>query len=829
MRERLFGILDADDSVLVLPTQRSVRDLLVDYARSRRTSVSAERAVSFDEFSALFDVAVPEGRRADGLSRALFASTYLDDYPDALGYLYNPAFPDSRERFVSFIASTLPSLGATMPHFNDMTLYRDVMRLKEAYTQFMARYGLYEPSWIEKSGAAFRGDRSKTWYLVCPSCEVNMLRLVDQIGQCDFMKCIEAEGSSPVRMRLYDNERAELEAVFLRLEELRREGVDMGDIILSTPDVERLRGYLELEAARRDIPLSFENDGPVSRTKVGRFLTSIAQLERTRYDFPVMERLLLDSSLPYTEEIATMNRALVKAMCAAGLVDDSAHDLASRLPRKEGDHLRRIQKHVAAIVSARRSGRLMSSLQGLATYLFGERQFRDDESDSEVYSFIMDAFSSFSGIVDLFEDGVDGLFSLFVDTLSRTEYVSQHRRDGIRVFSYSHDYQIAARHRFIFALGDENTRVEYRDYAFLEDGEVEGRRVYSSSDALLDCYRLLEGDVWMSGSQQTYAGQSMAPFHLSSQGLVDPCEADDMPTGHLESELRSAAVARRFMPQAAGRSLTGAMRTGPFIPEKGLSYSMVSTYARCPFSSAARNLMHLEAGTWSPQEYDPMQAGIFLHSVIERFLQAHLKKPLLSCDLDSYASEIAGIFDQEISGYGFSTYVRRFLRSTCLEGLQDIPRLLLERYEGILMVEAVEKPVAAAGMNGRMDAVFSSGDDTILVDFKTNAPPDDRRYQLLMYRMMMQEEGEVVDASNLIYYCIRRREDAGHLVNEIPLSRSSGKADEAKLEARLELLESDIKATLEGFGKGEWMTTDDFGGCTHCDVRPLCRRRFVTA
>ena len=199
MRERLFGILDDDDSVLVLPTQRSVRDLLVDYARSRRTSVSAGRAVSFDEFSALFDIALPEGRRADGLSRALFASTYLDDYPDALGYLYNPAFPDSRERFVSFIASTLPSLGATMPHFNDVTLYRDVMRLKEAYTQFMARYGLYEPSWIEKSGAAFRGDRSKTWYLVCPSCEVNMLRLVDLWRSSEGMVWTWATSYSPHR------------------------------------------------------------------------------------------------------------------------------------------------------------------------------------------------------------------------------------------------------------------------------------------------------------------------------------------------------------------------------------------------------------------------------------------------------------------------------------------------------------------------------------------------------------------------------------------------------------------------------------------------------
>ena len=192
--------------------------------------------LSLDTFSSLFREDTVKKTPCAQISRFIFSSLFLRDKADRLCYLYNPSFPSSGERFVSFLSSILPSLGNSSVFFSDDRLYRDVMLIKESYESFMERHSLYEDSWLERSAGLFRGDRNRTYWLVNPEAEVNMMRLLDAAGSATFIKKVSvAEASVHPHIKQYESEKGELAALFDALEALRDDGVAMEDIILSSP------------------------------------------------------------------------------------------------------------------------------------------------------------------------------------------------------------------------------------------------------------------------------------------------------------------------------------------------------------------------------------------------------------------------------------------------------------------------------------------------------------------------------------------------------------------------------------------------------------------
>ena len=79
MKEMLYALLDEESNIVVMPTQRSARALAAGYAHSRRTTIAADRVISFDSFSALFDEEVdPSLVKASPIVRGIFASTFLE-------------------------------------------------------------------------------------------------------------------------------------------------------------------------------------------------------------------------------------------------------------------------------------------------------------------------------------------------------------------------------------------------------------------------------------------------------------------------------------------------------------------------------------------------------------------------------------------------------------------------------------------------------------------------------------------------------------------------------------------------------------------------------
>ena len=218
MSEELFRLLDSPDTVLVMPTQRLARHMAVSYAYSRKKALAADRILSFDTFSSMFEEPHGDRQRASLIVRTVFASSFLEENSDRLSYLFTADYPQAIPRFTSFIASILPSLGSQNARFTSKELFKDIQLIRSSYSAFLEKHSFYEPSWQKKNVEYFTGERNLSYCLVCPSCEPNMMRLMDTLGEVPFITSYECTEEREASFLLYDSEKAEITALFDQLE-----------------------------------------------------------------------------------------------------------------------------------------------------------------------------------------------------------------------------------------------------------------------------------------------------------------------------------------------------------------------------------------------------------------------------------------------------------------------------------------------------------------------------------------------------------------------------------------------------------------------------------
>ena len=827
MHEELFRLLDRPDTVLVMPTQRMTRHLAVSYAYSRKKAIASDRILSFDTFSSMFEEPHGDRQRASLIVRTVFAASLLEENSDRLSYLFTAWYPQSIPRFTSFIASILPSLGCQNARFTSKELFKDIQLIRSSYSAFLEKHSFYEPSWQKKSVEYFTGERNLSYCLVCPSCEPNMMRLMDTLGEVPFITSYECTEERKASFLLYDNEKAEITALFDQLEMLCDEGVSGSDIALTSPSIARLRPYLELEAEERGIPLSFEKDAALVETVPGRYLKLIGELASTEYEFSALERFLLDDSFPYTPEMKDLNMRLARGMCRASISSDREPRLQSVLKeRKAAVHFRTIQSYVRSITGQKDPSKVLSALQGLTSYLFSQDQFRGNEEEKNIYSFLLDAFEKLAAVASSLDRPAGNLYSLFITVISSMDYVSQKRKEGIAVMAWSHDYLMQVPHRFVFAMDDEKCQVEDRDLSFLDDCETDGRKTYSATDALIRTYLASADHIHLSGSRETWDGQAGAPFYFISRNMVVDVKgkrSNRIRPCQVESWLEGRSVK---VPDSSKDLTRGLRKKVDFI--SALSYSAVSSYARCPFAAAMRLFLSLNSQPYSPLDYDVMEAGVFLHSVIQTFLDRHTGLWFERSKMDEYRQEIRNIFFSQLEKSSFSSFVRKRLESDALAGLESFVSLLEENYAPVRVLET-EKTVTSGNLSGRIDALFESDGSLMLVDFKTSSVPREQKYQLLMYRKMLCDGGSFqVPFDRLLYYRIADRDGKGHFFPEVPMTRDGKNIDEEKLGKNIHQMDEAIACTSAGYESGDFRTTGDYRNCTHCDFRSICRRRYAT-
>ncbi|MGP1508005.1 MAG: PD-(D/E)XK nuclease family protein [Sphaerochaeta sp.] len=824
--EQVFRYLDDGKTTLVFPTENACRHFLTQYVIKRKKSIPASRAMAFDSFKMLF-APVHEKKPANKYHRLAFVANFLDSGKTGLRYLYKDDFYGYRQRFVRFITSALLSLAeADNVKFGSRELFRDMSILKSAYADYLEKYGLFEPGW-EKHSLKYAADKEKSYVLVGYEADIQMQTLTRELGEAPNIKILEIQGSENAVYEKFLTEEAEIEALFRRLKHLKDSGVRADDIIISTPGLETLQARLERKAVEYNVPLSFMKSVKLTDTTPGRYLFAVRRCINEGLSFGSLENLLLNSAMPYKR--MDLNRALIRFMIdynrISGSTDFKCDSLLSELANKAKDpdgnkelpnYYKGLKSAAAAISRASDGDELIKAIQGLTSLLMEGEQFGAGEAfDKDVYSFIIGELTQMSRQFNEVGLPMRGGFSLFMGELENLSYVSQEKREGIRVYQYGQDQLMYVPYHFLFGLNEANCEVKSSSVGFLEDHEVSSRLTYDVTDSILSFYRSSGDNVYISGSEVSYEGAQSIPSFFMKKGAVK----------------KSSFVFEDIVEKADAVSLETAKQTA-FAPkgadytrEKGkpwdinrvqLSYSSIDRYATCPYKAyLAMSLTHDAPGGFEPAVQDDLAIGSFLHGCIQKFMENHFSEFLVPGKLDSYNAELDKILDSGIEENDkFDPYTGESIKAKYRDALKAvISGLLADGAVGSFMpLENEYELNSDPSFRGFIDTIIQDKKgDIFLLDYKKGKGKP--TYQLVLYKRLYEKKPPFgAGVKDCFFYSMEERKFKGF--------------DEEKWREQSELLDENIEKIRTGYSEGDWIAAPNKNNCAQCEERGLCRRRF---
>ena len=829
-KDEIFRLLDDDSLTLVFPTENSSRYWLSAYARERGCSILASRAIAFDRFKEMFSPS-DERRPADKYHRMAFTASFLGNGNTGMNYLYSDRCHSYFHRFVPFLMSILPSLAETdSVKMEEGMLSRDLQILKSAYGAFLEKQGLYEPLW-EKCSVGNASDFSGHFVLVGYDADIQMQKLMADIGDVANITKLTLQCPKEPKYLKYLTSEAELEALFLKLQELKEKGVPTDDIIISTPAADELRPFMERKSREYNTPLTFMRSLKLSETLPGRYLFSVRRCIGEGLSFRSLEALLLNSSLPFRD--MDTNRRLIRFMIDhnhnSGRLEFSEDQLLKDLSkdaREKGDErmfnfYRSLKNALAAIKRSKDGDELIKAIHGLTALLLGNDEFSASDSESkDVYSFIFSKLAEFCTTLRQCSLSVGNLFSIFMGDVENLSYVAQQKKNGIRVYEYGQDYLLDVPYHFLVGLNDSNANVRRRPLGFLEDYEAEGRTELDVTEPLLGYYQSLSPNVFISGSETSYSGSQSSPAFFVKQNAVIEMVLPYSEPVFEKADFVSFSQARQTSFSAKGLDLT---KEGPgpvMDPDsKKLSYTAISTYANCPYSEYLRqNMTQGVPDAFEPAKQDDKEIGSFLHTVIQAFMSNHMDELLEEDFLDDYYEEITRIMDGMLEeNRVFDDFTKASIRGRYLESLFSILDILLipsskKAYIGPFIPRKNEQRLDKnPHFIGYIDTVLEDPNGQIyLLDYKKGEGK--ATYQLVLYQRLFKEENPDKEVKDCFFYSMRDRTFHGFKPADWDLQQQK--------------LDSDIELTLSGYRRGDWIATPSKDACKGCSERSICRRRF---
>ncbi|MBR4120443.1 MAG: hypothetical protein IKT95_01665, partial [Spirochaetales bacterium] len=529
-KDEIFSLLDDDSLTLVFPTENAARYWLSSYVRERRCSILASRAIAFDRFREMFSPS-DERRPADKYHRLAFTSSFLESRNTGMHYLYSDDCSSYFHRFVPFLMSILPSLAETdSVKLENGKLINDLQILKSAYGAFLEQHGLYEPLW-EKCSVGNASDFKGSFVLVGYDADIQMRELMEDLGDVENITKFELRCPKKPEYLKFMTSEAELEALFLKLQELKEKGVPTDDIIISTPAMDEFRPFMERKSREYNTPLSFMRSLKLSETIPGRYLFSVRRCIGEGLSFRSLEALLLNSSLPFRD--MESNRRLIRFMIdhnhLSGSLDFSDDQLLKDLSRDARDSndesmlnlYRNLKSALAAVRCSRDGDELIKAIHGLTTLLLGNDEFSASDAETkDVYSFIISKLAEISRTLKQCSLSIGNLFSIFMGDVENLSYVAQEKKSGIRVYEYGQDYLLDVPYHFLVGLNDSNAVVRKKPLNFLEDYEAGNPSGIDVTERLLSYYQTLSPNVFISGSETSYSGSQSSPTFFVKQNAV---------------------------------------------------------------------------------------------------------------------------------------------------------------------------------------------------------------------------------------------------------------------------------------------------------------------
>jgi hypothetical protein len=241
--------------------------------------------------------------------------------------LIQPVWAQQADSYAGWLAGILPQLGiwfrqaAGLPiakigerksgddFFGDD---RDLFNLALRYTQFLEKYGLFEPAWetppFEDTGMECfiffpesLSDFSEYRELLAASSHVKIIQTNSEAKACAPSR--ESSPSKEGDVFFYTNARSEITEAALYIIALHEnQNVSWDNISVSFPDKGNYGPYVFREFDNRNIPYIRQSGKPLASYPPGQFFAAIAGCSSENFSFASLTALLLNRHLPWKEE-----------------------------------------------------------------------------------------------------------------------------------------------------------------------------------------------------------------------------------------------------------------------------------------------------------------------------------------------------------------------------------------------------------------------------------------------------------------------------------------------------------------------------------------------
>ena len=820
--------------ILVFPTEEAARGFSVRYVQERKKGLKASSAIAFDTFSSLFFPEAELRECASEIDRIIFSNYASSHLSDSFRYFSSSGYPEVKERIAPYIKSMLQNLPeAFLLEKRSRAAENDLRLIEREYTVFLSRLGLYEPLFENIEIPEFAND----YVLVMPAAFPKEERIAEAIKDNPHVHIVQDNAADGLCIRKFECEKEEIRALFCRIRDLLDKGVPYSDIVISTAAEDRLRLRLEEESYLFNIPLEFVSGSSPLFSPSGAFILSLSEIYDTSYSLDALKAFFLNPAIPFREPDEL--RRFIEFSISASITSAPSFekDRYMKVPQAEGGSwYRTLRFTLDKLMSERDGDKVLQHLHALMAGLLMPEEFNGNEEDAAVYSFAMHEAEIFLKKAKQAEKAGYSLdrplFPLFISYLESEKYVPRNKSVGIRVYPFTQDAALSARHRFIIALNDDESTVRVKKAKFLSDYEIKQERTDADiTGDVLSSYALFSDSLYLSASLETYSGFVLPLSLLHS--------VDDRADG---DSWRDEAVHRRcgriYPLQRCGYEAAelASLRTVPpdesFAYEmKGhsaelplsLSFSSFSSYVRCPYTYALKYVFGLDRlKSYVPAALDTAEMGTRLHRVLERYYKGEGGNP---------DEDIPRIFEEEMEGWkngvGLAQYSPRAtdlvianLRSVYLKNLISISREMDSFSEPFDKgLEAwLEESFAESGflLKGKVDrlALSPDGEGFLVFDYKSR-------------NAFQKSELEKQSFQTYIYKLLVERKYGNGVLKAYFVSLRDGKLTEAPFELSDEEVIAALGRVSESIAGGDWHAEPSSENCDGCIYRSICRRRFV--
>ena len=653
-------------------------------------AIFSDSVISWDTFQEKFTPYPRDKVRAVFTDRLLFVQQFFaaNNAMSKLRYYCDSNYECSKPAYMRSIAKALPHMCKAFDLQNSAQedlklsdtaqkyapeLCNDLKLLVPVYKAYLDQQGLYETALYEPdfTKPATDGSLAAGYTLVFPQTfsKAAVLKALEVCKHIDLEPYEEG-----LKLKLFNNSVSEIRACLRTVYALLTTGTSPNDIAITCSDYDAYKPYLDQEAQKRDITLTFNNAKPISSYTPGEFFCALERVKAENYSFKSMKALLLDLRFPYKDRdlLVSILQNAVDCKCKDGPLSNWITKFRKLGALTEAQRLEQIETGIKAVVDCKDPLQLKENVMILVKDLFGEDEWtkRPDENDSlkaqnaRIFGSCQRELDNLSAHAKGAKiDGDLSLFSLFVDILKDKTYRPNTGKNNINVYKYPADAGLAVKYHFTLGLTDSNTKVLLNPYPFLPlDTAKTLEEVRALEDSILNLYgQTLEGGFsWMSSAQEGFSGADVVPtIFLKGERIEEIREVEqdsfeqEVSVWEGKKELTEGQVLAITQKQKAcferaceseldfSTETKFAQVATPFK----ISVSSVKEFETCPYRGYAYGKLGLNNLDFEPDMEDAAQIGNLLHKA----LQKALKK---AGTLDNISTTgLQQLFNQEVDKY----------------------------------------------------------------------------------------------------------------------------------------------------------------------------------